>query len=475
MKSLFRLSSALLTTSLLIGCAAQTFPLMPPKPLTNQVSSFNASQARPASQLLLTDHFTQWIKAQQHRSSPMGFMSEAGVPIDGLPVEKLPAAQPKAFTYLTYEALDNNLFGDLNRILDTLELVGSNQQMNLLAQTDSFGAGNSARYFITPDKQFNDYQPMVASPFLKLGAEMENSGDPQTLAQAVHWAFNGYPARFNWLNISSHGMGFAGINYDDTPQASMNIMGFAQAMRQGLGGKKLDVISFDACLMATVEVASELQDVSNILVGSEDSTYYWGRGYYQTMAKIAQNPVAMNPDQIVRSMVVDVHSKGTANMTLTISASDLRKMKELEPELDRFARAMRKALVTHKTAVIRAMQKSREFHMAENIPFRDLNRVLNLAKTQVPDSEVAAAADRINHILYRRGLIMFSRQNKLEKGEGRGLSIYLPTDGQVSQLYRQSRLAKATQWDEFLIELNTAIAQTQPASAATVPVTALAY
>lgn len=480
MKSLFRFSSALLTASLLAGCVAQTLPLaVHPARMPVQLGSFNARSAALGSQLLLTDHFTQWMKSQQSKrnSAEMGFQSttEDGVPVDGLAVEQLPTAQPKAFTYLSYEALDNNLFGDLNRILDTLELVGSNNQMNLLAQTDSFGHGNTARYFITPDKQFNDYQPMVVSPFVKLGPEAENSGDPQTLAKAVQWGFNSYPARFNWLNVSSHGMGFAGINYDDNPAASMNIMSFAQAVRQGLGGKKLDVVSFDACLMATVEVASELQDVSNILVGSEDSTYYWGRGYYQTMAKIAQNPAAMNPDQIVRSMVVDIHSKGASNMTLTISASDLRKMKELEPELDRFAHALRKALVTQKSTVIRAMQQTREFHMGENIPFRDLNRVLSLAKSQVQDRDVAAAADRINHILYRRGLIMFSRQNKVEKGEGRGLSIYLPTDGQVSQSYRQSRLARATQWDEFLMELNAAIgAGKQPMQTVSGPATALA-
>jgi len=466
MKVFARLSSALLGLTVMVGCSSQTLPLaLNPARVPAQLGSMSTRAASPlaSSQLMVTDHFTQWIKSQQPSNRQIGAASEEitqGAPVDGQAVDKLPPVQAKPFTYFTYEALDNNLFGDLNRVLDALELVGSNSQMNLLAQTDSYGGGNTARYYISPNKEFNDNAPIVASPYVKLGPDAENSGDPRTLANALNWAYKAYPARYNWLNISSHGMGFAGIAYDDAPEASMNIMSFAQGVRQGMGGKKLDIVSFDACLMATVEVGSELQDVANIMVGSEDSTYYWGHGYAQTMAKIAQNPAAMNPDQIVRSMVLDVHSKGAGNQTLTISATDLRKMSALEPELDLLARALRKALAGPQRAnVIRAMQLTREFHLGENIPFRDLNRILNLSKTNIQDPAVAQAADRINNVLFRRGLIMLARQNKLEKGEGRGLSIYLPTDGQgVSQTYRQTRLARSTQWDEFLLDLNAAIA-----------------
>ena len=103
------------------------------------------------------------------------------------------------------------------------------------------------------------------------------------------------------------------------------------------------------------------------------------------------------------------------------------------------------------------LKATKEFHMAEGIPFRDINRMVSLLKRNVQDREIHDICAKINHVMYRRGVIMFSRQNKIEKGEGRGLSIYLPTTGQVSQLYRQTRFAKNTQWDEFLLDLNKAI------------------
>lgn len=446
-----RIVKSLLGLTLLVGCAPQLPGALGPAAGLPRagVNSFSTGVAKSKA-LLLADNFTAWQRAEEEQNPVQEVPS---VPVEGETVAQLPPATgAKTLTYLTYEALDNNLYGDLNRVVDTLELVGSNNQMNLLAQTDNFGPDNAARYFL---KQGSFGQ--ITSPNVKIGAQGENSGDPRTLADAVKWGFNSYPARVNWLNISSHGMGFAGVGYDDHPEASMNIMTFHQALQAGLGGRKLDIVSFDACLMSTVEVGTELQDTSNILVGSEDSTYYWGMGYYTTMSRIAKNPAEMNPDQVARGLVVDVNNKGASNQTLTIAATDLRKMPLLEQSLDKLARALRKAMPTQGANIIRAMRNTQEFHLASGIPFRDINRMISLVKQNVPVAEVAAACDEINNVMYRRGVIMFSRASKLENGQGRGLSIYLPTEGQVSSLYRQTRFAKETQWDEFLLDLNQAI------------------
>lgn len=448
------LTKSLLGLTLLVGCAPQLPTGMGPQAgfprgvALNRLS--NPAAVSTSKALLLTDNFTAWQREEENQA---GINEVPSVPVEGQTVAQLPAAGgPKALTYMTYEALDNNLYEDLNRVVDTLELIGSNPQMNMLAQTDNFGPGNAARYYL----QQNGFG-QIASPHVKLGDAAESSGDPRVFADAVRWGFSSYPAKVNWLNVSTHGMGFAGINYDDNPEASQNIITFNQALKAGLGGKKLDIVSFDACLMSTVEVGSELKDSANILVGSEDSTYYWGFGYYTTFSKIAKNPAAMNPDQVARGLVVDVNNKGASNQTLTIAATDLRKIGELEAGLDQLARKLRTLMPTQSANIIRAARASREFHLAEGVPFRDINRMISLLKQNVPDAELAKIVDSINNTMYRRGVIMFSRQSKLEQGQGRGLSIYLPTEGQVSGLYRQTRFAQTTQWDEFLLDLNQAI------------------
>lgn len=448
-----KLIKVLLGLSVLVGCG--TTAEMAPVGLNSALNNRSALQSfsAPGNALSMVDNYTRFMARQNDGSE-----SQPPMPVDGQKAASLPAAGgQKALTYMTYEALDNNLFQDLNRILDTLELVGSNASMNLLAQTDNFGPGNSARYYLTQERNMGQ----IKSPFTALGPQFENSGDPRVLTDAVKWGFSTFPSRMSWLNMSTHGMGFAGISYDDDPEASMNIVNFAQSVRQGIP-KKLDVISFDACLMATVEVGSELQDVSNILVGSEDSTFYWGYGYYATFSKMAQNPNNINLDQVVRSMVMDVNNTKAMQQTLTVSATDLRKISQLESAMDGLARALRQALPKYRAPITMALKASKPFAMAQDIPFRDINRVVSLLKERVTDPAVREACDKVNDVLYRKGVIMFSRQNKQEQGQGRGLSVYVPMEGKVSELYRQTRFAKTTQWDEFLVDLNAGLAPAQP-------------
>lgn len=373
-------------------------------------------------------------------------------PIVGDRVVTLPQSKTKQLTYFTYEALDNNLYKDLNRILNTLETIGSDDNINMVAQTDNWKKDNAARYYLGQDNDFSK----VKSQFIKMGNEAEDSGNPNVFSDAVKWAYSSYPSKTRWLNMSTHGMGFAGIGYDDNPENNMDITSFAQAIKKGIGNQKLDIISFDACLMSTAEVASELKDVSDILIGSEDSTFYWGYGYYQTFSKIAKKP-NMTTDEIARSLVLDVNNKGASNQTFTIAATDLKKIGQLETVVDELARALRKALTKERDNIFRALDKAKPFAMAEEIPFRDLNRVLSSLKDNVKDADVLSACDKVNNTLYRKGVVMLSRQSKMEKDQGRGLSIYVPLQGKVSKLYRETKFAKNTQWDEFLLDLNSTI------------------
>lgn len=475
MKRSMKIWASALSLSFLVGCG--TSPL-----LLNQrgVSPrFQAQQSRMGvfknsrfnrfsnsnNHVNLTDNFTAYMA---QRTDELGMDGEPIPVLEGQAVQALPLAKGATrLTYLTYEALDNNLYHDLNPVLEVLEGVGSNRSMNLLAQTDSFGQQNTGRYFIQPAKAAG-----VQSPYKQLtGPQNEDSGNPNTFAQAINWGFGNYPSQIKWLNLSTHGNSFAGINYDDSPNSSMNIMTFKKAVQNGMQGKKLDLISFDACLMATVEVASELQSVANTLIASEDVTTYWGFGYAKTFARLAKNP-NMAPDQIARSLVMDVHNKGhkvpyhqggKTIQTPTISATNLKKISLLEREIDTLARALRKALPTQRAAIVRAVKRSQPLAwnepwapgFPEDMPSRDLNRLLHQFKLEVKDSAVQQAIQRINHLMYRKGLILFSRQSRQEKDQGRGLAIYLPQDGEVSKLYRQTHFAKVTQWDEFLLELST--------------------
>lgn len=436
--------SSLLAITLLVGCSTTVNTLDTDN--TSQILSTNKATGD-----FFVDYHSQ-LKRDNDKMQDVPAQSIDGTKSDSLPK----SVKTKQLTYFTYEALDNNLFQDLNRVLNTLELIGSNDNINFVAQTDSWKENNTARYYLTSDNNMSS----IKSKYIPLGEESENSGDPEVYKKAVSWSFSTYPAKMNWLNISTHGMGFAGINSDSNPEKDMDIIEFAKATREGLKSKKLDLVSFDACLMATVEVASEIKDFSNVLIGSEDSTFYWGYGYYKTFSKVAQN-TNMSSEEIARSLVLDVHNKGTSNQTFTISATNLKKMDLLEVEVDKLSKALRKALPTQRDNILRALEKSKDFVNAEGVPFRDLNRLISLIKSNVNDTDVKNACDSINNTMYKKGVILLSRQSKYENDLGRGLSIYTPVSGKVSKLYRQTQFAKNTQWDEFLVDLNATITPAQ--------------
>lgn len=412
-------------------------------PLTGQINTFGISQTPRVDSAYVADNYTAYM-VQKSRSR-IRFMN-TGMPLKGTPVNQLPPfGVSRKLTYFSYEALDNSLYGDLERMLDTLEDVAGHPDMHLLAQTDSIGSQNTARYYLK-----NDSQPVIVSPYQTLPDQWENSGHSQTLLNGLKWAMTEYPSQLFWFNVSTHGLGFSGLNYDETPQTSMTIMNFAQTLRQGLP-RRPDVLSFDACLMASVEVASEIQDVAHIMVASEDSTLYWGDGYKATLQQMRDNKLPMQAKDIAVSLVSHVASQGAA---LTISAIDLTKMKSVESAMNQLAKALRAAIPRYRNEIITAMREAKSFEQALDVPYRDINRLSVQLQRRVPEPTIQAAFNRLNQVLYRDKAILSFKQTQAENGQGRGMSVYLPVNEKVSQLYRQTHFAQVTEWDEFLMEIN---------------------
>ena len=126
----------------------------------------------------------------------------------------------------------------------------------------------------------------------------EDFSDPEpdmswsaTLKQFVSAAIDQFPAEHYFLEISDHGGAWVGAesDYDNDPHHDpdagrsgiqpeivvhaghdiMSLNEMQQALLQALDGAKLDIVSFDACLMAAQSVAAAFSPVANYLIGSE--------------------------------------------------------------------------------------------------------------------------------------------------------------------------------------------------------------
>src|SRR5690606_34862583 len=101
--------------------------------------------------------------------------------------------------------------------------------------------------------------------------------DPQVLADFIATGMRTFPAEHYALVISDHGASWPGIGPDDSSPGDgvLDLPDLYAGIAAGLDGAdagvdKLDLLGFDACLMATYEVASTLAPVARRLLASQE-------------------------------------------------------------------------------------------------------------------------------------------------------------------------------------------------------------
>ncbi|HEY9722440.1 MAG TPA: clostripain-related cysteine peptidase, partial [Oscillatoriaceae cyanobacterium] len=257
-----------------------------------------------------------------------------------------------------------------------------------------------------------------------------------------------YPSRFFWLDINDHGGGYYGIAQDDRSNARISLPDLASAIAAG-SDRPVDLLSFDACLMASTEVAYEMRNVAKVMVASEDESYAVGMNYDQTLEAMSNQPT-MNAATLGRDLVARVNPQAI----FTVSAVDLTKADALAHAVDGLAGALLAAMPTQRASILKALNAVKPFYVAGPNPasfnHRDLDEVVDQLRANVSNPLVQAACVRVKTALFNHGAIIVAHNVAAEQGAARGLSIYLPLDGQIDPIYMNTAFAKATRWPAFL-------------------------
>ena len=172
-------------------------------------------------------------------------------------------------------------------------------------------------------------------------APQANMGNPATLADFLTFCNTEYPAEHQVVILWNHGggslYGFGSdenFNHDGLSLPELNEAFAAAPAASG----QYDIIGFDVCLMATVDVVAALKDAGNYLVASEDLES--GEGWYYTGAleKLAQDTTQSAAD-FARAIcdsyyqrLLDLHNENNrinSYQTATLSVVDLDKADSL--------------------------------------------------------------------------------------------------------------------------------------------------
>lgn len=169
---------------------------------------------------------------------------------------------------------------------------------------------------------------------------------PDTLKDFIQWAAREYPAQQYALSLWDHGGGpIHGFGNDRATGGgtAMSLADITSAL-QG-AGVNFELIGFDACLMASLEVATNLAPHSRYLIASEEVTTGWD--WSQVVNFLAAYPKAKG-DAMGRAILDSYKAfDETAPLDFTAySVSDLSQAAPLVKVLDQIALTLKNAIDT---------------------------------------------------------------------------------------------------------------------------------
>lgn len=263
------------------------------------------------------------------------------VPVEE-PVEEVPLEGVADWTVLVYVMGDNDL--EPFAVQDLLEMssVNANERVNVVALAD-----RHPEYTLDDDPlgDFAGTQIFQVSPegLTPLGDETElNVGSPDTLAGFIETGIGQFPAEQYSVILWNHGAGWPGMGPDETDGNDiLDLADINRGFEQGLaaaGVDSIDLVGFDACLMASYEVASVMSEHADLMIASQELEP--GHGWnYAALEALAQNPDSTATElgqTIIDGFAAQAEEAGT-NEDITLSLVDLTKMDELEAQLRNLA------------------------------------------------------------------------------------------------------------------------------------------
>ena len=355
------------------------------------------------------------------------------------------------WTYMVYIAGDNNLsdaaIGDINE----MEQVGSNDSVNVVVQVEF-----SQQY--TPDmpgntlrgKILKDSDTAINSPLEDMGENLD-MGVKETLTDFIKWATTNYPADYYALVLWDHGAGWKlsrqtggavrGALQDETSGSFMSLPDLASAVSES--GVHLDVINFDACLMAMYEVAYEFNGLTDYMVFSEEVEPGDGDPYDTILQDLVDNP-NMTPSELAITITEKFKDfyELDGRIKVTKSAVDMANTVQLDSQISELAQLMNNNISSERPNIQSARDESINYQYPEN---RDLGDFLENYNIRTSNGDIANKITSIQTTLDEMIISnkIFSPPASDAITGSYGLAIFLPRRDEVSDadLTRYSLLA----------------------------------
>lgn len=376
----------------------------------------------------------------------------------------------RQWTYMVYMGADNNL--STAGVMDIAEMgqVGSSSRMAVVVQAEF------SPYYTEGIPDTSTYRLLVqsgsANDNLNAATNIGNvdMGSRAALTSFIRWAASTYPAQHYALVLWDHGAGwkerardassslFRGAIQDETSGSFMSLTDLAGAVRDA--GVDIDLINFDACLMAMYEVAYEFDGLADYLVFSEETEPGDGDPYDTILADLAADP-AMSAAELA-DVIVDRYDESYVtyvqqypDQLTTKSAVDMSRLAALDTAICALGQALMNDSGAN-TVAMAARTNTQEYAYATNHDLYDLASYIN---QNAPAGTAKDAAASVMTAVQNMVTVSAANPNA-DEAQNVGLAIYIPepSETNTAELDEYAQLACNTtvrqaatgSWGEFV-------------------------
>ncbi len=355
-----------------------------------------------------------------------------------------PPAQRAKWTVMVYISGDNNLEDYVVSDIETeLAQTGSSTNVQVIALADR-GPGYDTSYEDwQTTKLFRVTQGMTAEPENAVADWGErNFGDKQTLIDFVTWTKANYPADHYALYFWGHGWNWhpGYVMLDDTSEDTLD-MAEVKAALPSLGF--IDMVGFDGCNMASIEVQLLWHGHATALAHSQEWVGGEGVQYDLVLAQLAANP-NMTADQVA----IATSQSATSDKTWSAVAVDNR-FDKLHTAVNQWSGALKDGLTANRKKYDRAFGATRSFWQAPmdkdlyDMAY-EINRNVSDTDIKLKSKAVMDAVDSV--VLHERHVNAYA--------DVHGITIYYISKATQKDsdydYYQELDFAGQTGWDEFL-------------------------
>lgn len=339
--------------------------------------------------------------------------------------------------------------------IQEMEKVDTSSAVNIVAMVASGATGGVGRYYEI-DLNPTDSGDQISSTMKQdLGARDMSSH--QTLSNFLNWAMTNYPAKHYAVVIDGPGSGWRGCCRDDVNGAGSDMSlvnlrtGLTQAMAQR-GGGEYDILAFTGGSMGMVEVAYEVRNAADFMVGTEfDTTHSPVFGWQIWLDGLVDDP-SRSGSVVAQSIANACYTTANATSPQTpmhLSVIALDSIANLATKLD----ILGDTLIANGSNYWSGIQQIRT--VAQDSRFDTLNVDLQFfaellqAQTGLRDiPSVVAAADSVERAA--DAAVVLPKSN-MSGSRARSLAVYFPD---TTATYDSTQYAgidfQATGWTGFL-------------------------